>query len=45
MTKNHPISLVKTSFNLEKIEASRYLSRNVIISTSVKAEIMEWKEA
>ena len=30
--KNNPISLVKTSFNLEKMEAPRYLSRNMVIS-------------
>lgn len=28
MTKNHPISLVKTSFNLEKNKDSKTLSRN-----------------
>lgn len=45
MTKNHPISLVKTSFNLEKIEAPRHVSRNMVISTFIKAEITEWKGA
>jgi hypothetical protein len=45
MTTNCPISLVKISFNLEKkIDAARHLSRNKVLSASIKAKIMEWKE-